>query len=458
MAELNDWDVAAPNNNSAPPDGAPEGWLASSVNNWARETMAVVARYYQDNNGTLVTTGTTSAFVIASPNGTYTSYFTGLSFKFRPHLDNISGGTTLAISGLAAQSVLRPDGSTLRAGDLQQNGVAEVVYNETLTAFILMSPAGTPGALEVAGQLATNLSTAVDLTDADAPLRVSNAAGLHLEGGQNQLQAKANATTAAELRLNPRGGDVAVGAIGTSGSVSLTNGSTDVRGSDNFPLRLRNNGDSNPALGQNQNVAIQFRRADNTILGRVGFSASPGLALVNQNHGGRLFISGEDSTGALHNCIEANPDGDVQLYHDNSVMVRTLDATQSVNLTGLQVRDNTGSGTFRPVALGTMTFQVRLSDFSITKPDALRVNRITVANVDVTLATGDTDPPIGSYGWIINDSTGTIRIVPGIGTSIFARTAIASFGTVRIQDHGSCMWWKETSNRYWILNGNGVID
>lgn len=36
------WSTTAASNNSSPPDGAPEGWAPSSVNNWGRETMASI--------------------------------------------------------------------------------------------------------------------------------------------------------------------------------------------------------------------------------------------------------------------------------------------------------------------------------------------------------------------------------------------------------------------------------
>ena len=36
------WSTTAADNNSAVPDGAPEGWTGAQVNNWGRETMAAV--------------------------------------------------------------------------------------------------------------------------------------------------------------------------------------------------------------------------------------------------------------------------------------------------------------------------------------------------------------------------------------------------------------------------------
>src|SRR5690606_39676868 len=57
MSNVSQWETSAPNNNAAPPDGAPEGMAANTVNDTMREMMAAVARWYQDTNGSLVTGG-----------------------------------------------------------------------------------------------------------------------------------------------------------------------------------------------------------------------------------------------------------------------------------------------------------------------------------------------------------------------------------------------------------------
>lgn len=47
--DVNRWSTTAANNDSAVPDGAPEGWTGANVNNWGRETMAAVRRMYEDS-------------------------------------------------------------------------------------------------------------------------------------------------------------------------------------------------------------------------------------------------------------------------------------------------------------------------------------------------------------------------------------------------------------------------
>lgn len=47
MADIKTWSSAAASNNSASPDGAPEGWAPADVNNWGREVMAAVRRQHE---------------------------------------------------------------------------------------------------------------------------------------------------------------------------------------------------------------------------------------------------------------------------------------------------------------------------------------------------------------------------------------------------------------------------
>lgn len=48
MAAISTWSTTAGSNNSASPDGAPEGWAPSEVNAWGREVMAAVRTWYED--------------------------------------------------------------------------------------------------------------------------------------------------------------------------------------------------------------------------------------------------------------------------------------------------------------------------------------------------------------------------------------------------------------------------
>lgn len=75
---ISSWSTTAASNNSASPNGAPEGWNFSDVNNWGRETMAQV-RAFRDslewrNWGHTVTYDTAATFTIATDvTATYTA-------------------------------------------------------------------------------------------------------------------------------------------------------------------------------------------------------------------------------------------------------------------------------------------------------------------------------------------------------------------------------------------------
>lgn len=129
MSEIQDWDVAAANNNSAAPDGWPEGMVYSSVNNTGREGMAVLARHYKDTNGSLSSGGSSNAYTL-TPNRTISSYSTGLEFAFKANHAN-TGAVTLNVSSLGAKSIKNADGSDLKPSQIPLNGICRVVYDGT---------------------------------------------------------------------------------------------------------------------------------------------------------------------------------------------------------------------------------------------------------------------------------------------------------------------------------------
>lgn len=86
-----------------------------------------------------VDTGAANAYVI-TPLPALDAYRGGQIFRFAPAHIN-TGASTLAVSGLAAKSVVRNDGSALQAGDIPASGLVEVIYQATLGKFCLTAPA-----------------------------------------------------------------------------------------------------------------------------------------------------------------------------------------------------------------------------------------------------------------------------------------------------------------------------
>ncbi len=147
MAEISDWSVTAGDNNSAPPDGFPEGMAYSDVNNSGREVMAVLARLYADTNGTLETAGAADAYTL-TPNRTVSSLTDGLVFRFKVHATN-TGEATLDVGGIGPKNIVAPDDSALGAGNLTAGGIYEVAYVSAVDKFILVGMA--TGTLTVPG-------------------------------------------------------------------------------------------------------------------------------------------------------------------------------------------------------------------------------------------------------------------------------------------------------------------
>lgn len=130
MAELNSWDITASNNNSAPPDGWPENTMQySEVNDTAREGMAVLARWFKDNNGSLTLAGTANARTVTL-NAGYTAYFVGMTFKAQSNLAN-TGATTINVNAIGAVSVTDREGNPLNSGDLKVGAIYEFIYDGT---------------------------------------------------------------------------------------------------------------------------------------------------------------------------------------------------------------------------------------------------------------------------------------------------------------------------------------
>lgn len=160
MAELKDLNVTdASNNGAAANAGFAEGMAPSDVNNAARALEGMLARWLADNNGTLTTAGSSNAYTLASPNQTISAYYDGLTLLFEANHTN-TGAATLNVNSLGAKSIVRPDGSALKAGAITSGGRYYVSYDGTNMQLVgadtitsgTWTPAiscGTPGSLSV---------------------------------------------------------------------------------------------------------------------------------------------------------------------------------------------------------------------------------------------------------------------------------------------------------------------
>ena len=142
MVSTRDWSVTASANTGNSVDGYfKENMNYSEVNDAAREMQAIIARDLQDQNGTIVSTGSTSSYNL-SINASLSGYQDGDLFAFQAHAKN-NGATTLKVSTLSSLSVVATDLSALVEDSIAAGGVYFARYKSASASsrqFQLLNP------------------------------------------------------------------------------------------------------------------------------------------------------------------------------------------------------------------------------------------------------------------------------------------------------------------------------
>lgn len=195
-SNVSEWSTAAASNNSAPPNGAPEGMAPSGVNDVIRENMSALARWYSDSDGTLVTAGAGNTYTLTT-NSAHTALNDVPLMTFRVDRAN-TGAATLNVDALGAKS-WRANGSALESGALIANTIVSVAYNATDDAFDLVNtwiPTSIPdGSLSSNVPLlnAANTFTGIHtLQSANVELRLSET-GITADNGNWRIGANSEA-------------------------------------------------------------------------------------------------------------------------------------------------------------------------------------------------------------------------------------------------------------------------
>lgn len=136
MSNVQDWSTTAASNNSAAPNGFPEGMAPSGVNDAAREVMAAVKRWVDDVNGTLTSGGSSNAYTLTT-NSSLSSVVNGDAFTFQANHTN-TGAATLNVDSFAVDAIKDLAGNELVAGMIRSGGKHTVVFDGT--DFILLNP------------------------------------------------------------------------------------------------------------------------------------------------------------------------------------------------------------------------------------------------------------------------------------------------------------------------------
>jgi hypothetical protein len=127
-------------NNSAPPNGWPEGQTPGSLNNSARQLMTDIVNEAGKNQCKVLgsVAGTNTITAVMSP--TLDAYAAGMIVVFTPANTN-TGATTLNIDSLGALDVLKTSGVAVSAGDLVAGVPALLLLDSGADDFLLINPA-----------------------------------------------------------------------------------------------------------------------------------------------------------------------------------------------------------------------------------------------------------------------------------------------------------------------------
>ena len=400
------WDPVATNNSNAPPNGFPENMAYSGMNDAAREVMAAVARLHRDTNGSLASAGAANVYTL-TPNGTYAAYAAGQQFAFRVHAAN-TGASTLNVSGLGAQAIVSGGGSALIAGQLALNKVALVVYDGT--NFQLL---GVEEPNQSLTSITLNSTTDVALASTAHALQIGAATAPNLAASEGIVQARNNGA-AADLELNPLGGNVLVGEDAANASVvQLRNLVTQVRGGANTVLILINRADGAPAINAAQTVLQQFNSSSGVSVGKMGFQGSVDLQVTNEVTSGDLLLQATDATTGVQTILDGDPDEGTKLF-------RHL------------VEFNAQNGNYE---LGlTDGGKVVLSDGSVA-------NQITVP------ANATTAFPIGTQIRIVND--GSVGV---LSTTVVQAGGVTVYGSGLVVSNKRGALLLKTNTNEWLIS------
>lgn len=131
--------TAATNANADSSINWAEGQAPSSVNDSARAVMARVAEYRDDNAGSLVTGGSSTAYTLTT-NSVFASLaeMSGQAIRVRFHVAN-GAAPTLAVDGLAAKAIQIASGTAVGTSVIATASVWDLTYDNAIPAFLLNS-------------------------------------------------------------------------------------------------------------------------------------------------------------------------------------------------------------------------------------------------------------------------------------------------------------------------------
>lgn len=196
------WSQTAASNNSADATiNWTEGQAPSSVNDSARAMMAAVAKYRDDNSGSLTTGGSSTAYTLSS-NQAFASLATmnGQSLRVKFNATN-DASPTLNVDSLGAKSIVTVSGSAVGAGQIVANSVHSLVYDNSNNCFVIISspqpfPSGTKMLFQ---QTAAPTGWTKDTSHNNKALRIVS--GTASSGGSTAFTSVFTSRTIAQVNL-----------------------------------------------------------------------------------------------------------------------------------------------------------------------------------------------------------------------------------------------------------------
>lgn len=133
----------AANNNSAPPNGAPEGWSPGSMNNTVRQIMTDIVNEATYNSAKVLGSVAGTNTITGSLTPAITSYTAGMLVVFTPAATNTSA-VTININSLGALDIYKGEnaGLALAPGDLTAGVPALLLLDSGADDFCLLNPTG----------------------------------------------------------------------------------------------------------------------------------------------------------------------------------------------------------------------------------------------------------------------------------------------------------------------------
>src|SRR5262249_3394587 len=118
------WSETAAANNAAVPNGAPEGWAPSTVNDVQREVMAAGKREWNRSHPTVTSGGSANAQTL-SYSVNPSALVQGQAYSFIAGFTN-TGPATLQVGSLPA-TAMKMDNAALAGGEIQAGALVTVM-------------------------------------------------------------------------------------------------------------------------------------------------------------------------------------------------------------------------------------------------------------------------------------------------------------------------------------------